>query len=262
MRNDPREISPDGREVGLGRTQADIAVGPHQPHHADLGAVGARERSLRIIKRGRFERRRTGRRYDDDADGNLRGGREPDERRDLLGVTAGLLAQIDDQHMLGAAQHLEEPQRKTHVVAAQARGVGCTVAGARRLAGVLLARRLAGDRVLHPCTAAIVDQDLGVDETIVASPRPLSERLAGGAGARHHLGADGAALGVVAVEQTRVGGAAQHQRHLPGEVVGVLNAGVHSLPAGGRMDVGGIARDEDVADAVFVGEPHGDAEHR
>ena len=61
-----------------------------------------------------------------------------------------------------------------------------------------------------------------------------------------HPVADGAALDRVAVEQARGGGRAD-EGELPGEVEGVLHAGVHALAAGGAVDVGGVAGEEDAA---------------
>ena len=53
---------------------------------------------------------------------------------------------------------------------------------------------------------------------------------------------DRPALDVVAVEQPRVGPAAQHEGQLPGEVVRVLHAGVQAEAAGRRKAVGGSRR--------------------
>ena len=65
------------------------------------------------------------------------------------------------------------------------------------------------------------------------------------AGVRQHLPADLAALGAVASEQRlRVREAAANERQLPGEVDRVLHPGVHSLPAGGAVDMGGVAGEE------------------
>ncbi len=68
------------------------------------------------------------------------------------------------------------------------------------------------------------------------------------AGGEHHL-ADGVAFGVVGVEQ-RLGGAVQDGGELPAQVGRVLEAGVHALAARGRVAVGGVAGEEDVAVAV------------
>jgi hypothetical protein len=52
------------------------------------------------------------------------------------------------------------------------------------------------------------------------------------------------------------------QGELPGEVDPVLDAGVHALRAGRRVDVRGVAGDEDPPVAVAVGQPVADPEHR
>ena len=75
------------------------------------------------------------------------------------------------------------------------------------------------------------------------------------------------ALGMVAVEQRVVGVAAQHGRDLPGQVVNVLHPGVEAEAAGRRHLVRGVAGQENVADAIAVGDdgrgfPRADAEHR
>ena len=57
-------------------------------------------------------------------------------------------------------------------------------------------------------------------------------------------------LVVVGVQQGLVGPALSDQRELPGEVGRVPHAGVHPLGAGRAVDVGGVARQDDPADAV------------
>jgi len=56
--------------------------------------------------------------------------------------------------------------------------------------------------------------------------------------AQHDI-ADRAALARVAREQVGLGDAMNHQRQLPGEIEGVLHAGVHALAAGRAVDMGG-----------------------
>ena len=82
-----------------------------------------------------------------------------------------------------------------------------------------------------------------------------------------NLIADGAALGGITVEQRfALALAAMDEGKFPGEVEGILHAGVHALSAGGAVDVGGIAGEHDTAAAVIgnlafvnaeTGEPHG-----
>ena len=66
--------------------------------------------------------------------------------------------------MLAAAQDVEQTQRKTDVVAAQAFRIGRTIAGARRVIG----RRLLS-RILDPSAVAVVDQNLGILEPVVGA---------------------------------------------------------------------------------------------
>src|SRR3712207_6873620 len=51
--------------------------------------------------------------------------------------------------------------------------------------------------------------------------------------------------GVVAVQQSGRGQPPDGEGQLPAEVPGVLDAGVHPLPAGRRVQVRGVAGDED-----------------
>ena len=65
--------------------------------------------------------------------------------------------------------------------------------------------------------------------------------------------ADRSALVVVAVEQPGARLALQHQRELPGQVVGVLDRGVGAEPVRRRMAVAGVAHAEDAAADVARG---------
>ena len=64
--------------------------------------------------------------------------------------------------------------------------------------------------------------------------------------------ADRAALGRVGVEQGALGRSLDDVRQLPGQVEGVLHAGVHALAAGRAVDVGGVAGQEHAALAVVL----------
>ena len=64
--------------------------------------------------------------------------------------------------------------------------------------------------------------------------------------------ADRAALGCVTVQQCFLADPLQNQRHLPGKVVSILDAGVQALSASRRMDMRSIAGDENTADAVTL----------
>jgi hypothetical protein len=80
-------------------------------------------------------------------------------------------------------------------------------------------------------------------------------------GEAEHRGRDGEALGLVRVEQV-VGAAAQHASQLPTEVVAVLDAGVEPLPAGRRVDVCGVARQQDPTGAEPLHHPRVHPVHR
>jgi hypothetical protein len=53
-----------------------------------------------------------------------------------------------------------------------------------------------------------------------------------------------------------------NQGQLPGQVLGVADAGEHALPARRAVDVGRIAGEQDAPAAVVVGQPSVDAEVR
>ena len=109
----------------------------------------------------------------------------------------------------------------------------------------------------------VADQQLGLaQQEGPGSSGRLDARSRVPHGAPDDLLADRAALGLVAVEQARRRRRPDRERELPGEVVGVLDAGVHALGAGGRVDVRGIAGHEDPAGAVAVDEPVADPEDR
>ena len=101
-----------------------------------------------------------------------------------------------------------------------------------------------------------------IGEAIRLSARLAAVAFAGGARAGDHLGTDRPAFRLVAVKQRFRCGALQQQGELPGEIVGVLDSGVHALAAGRGMDVGRIAGNEHAAAAVGVREPHADAKNR
>jgi hypothetical protein len=72
------------------------------------------------------------------------------------------------------------------------------------------------------------------------------------AGVRQHGARHGDAFGRVAVQKLRGGASEVDECQLPGEVDRVVHTGVHALPAGGAVDVGGIAGQEHPPDAVVA----------
>src|SRR5262249_18376248 len=111
-------------------------------------------------------------------------------------------------------------------------------------------------------TAAVVDEDLGVGEPILSCRTLAAEAHARRFRALDNVCAHRSAFGIVAVKKARISLPAQNDSHLPSQIVGVLDAGIHSLAAGRRMNVGSIACDEHVAHAVLVRKPHRNAEQR
>ena len=61
---------------------------------------------------------------------------------------------------------------------------------------------------------------------------------------------DRPALGLVGVEQRRRRRAGHHQRELPAEIVGVLDAGVHAMGLDRAAGMGGIACEQDATDPI------------
>ena len=75
----------------------------------------------------------------------------------------------------------------------------------------------------------LIDVDVGVLRHAAREPEPLLVQRGGHA---EQVGRHRESLGLVTVEQ-RFRRAPQHRAELPAEVVGVLNPGVQTLPAGG-----------------------------
>ena len=81
-------------------------------------------------------------------------------------------------------------------------------------------------------------------------------------GPAHHLLPNRSALLVIALEQPRRSLTADRQRELPGEVVSILNAGVHPLRTRRGMNVGSISAQEDPPACIAIDQPVADAEDR
>ncbi len=157
--------------------------------------------------------------------------------------------------MVPLAQDVVQAHRVGGAGPGEARAVGCPVAGPR-------APALAGR--VHGRASPVADEELGLAHHHRRRVVGVVLHALDGVphGAADDFLADGPALGVVAGEQAGVGRARAGQGELPGQVPGVLDAGVHSLGAGRRVDVGGVPGDEDPAVAVAVHDPVADAEHR
>src|SRR5262249_59424564 len=67
--------------------------------------------------------------------------------------------------------------------------------------------------------------------------------------------ADWPALRVIGVEKADIGGATRDERHLPAQVPGVLNPGVHTLRSDGAVDMCGIAGEEHISLAITLDLP-------
>ena len=99
------------------------------------------------------------------------------------------------QNVLGAAQDVEQPKRKSNSVPPETVRIRRAVAGCRH-GGVE-----AGAVVAHPWRPAVGQQDLRIGEAIRRSARLAAVAFAGGARARDDVGADRPAFRLVAVEQ-------------------------------------------------------------
>ena len=67
----------------------------------------------------------------------------------------------------------------------------------------------------------------------------------------------GSTLALIAVEEGWIGTALEHRGQLPGQVEGVLDAGIHALAADWDVDMAGIAGQEGAALAEPLGDPMG-----
>src|SRR5215472_19579 len=156
--------------------------------------------------------------------------------------------------MLRATQNIKQAQREPQSAPSQPAGIGGTIAGCR-------SRRCEIRRIVaNPGSASVRYADLRVGTVIgTAAPLPaviLTRRSRSG----DDFGANRPPLRLVAVEQALPRCALYDKRQLPGEVVGVLDAGIHPLAAGRRVDMSGVAGNKDAAFAVMFGEPHADPE--
>ncbi|KQX56279.1 hypothetical protein ASE09_26800 [Streptomyces sp. Root66D1] len=157
-------------------------------------------------------------------------------------------------------QHIEQAQRIGGDRRREPAAVRRPFAGLRRAGRAV---RDTGER-----TPGVPDEQLGLAEhqrrqivgVGVDAPAGVPD------GAPDDLLAHRAAFGVVTPQQAGTGLAPHHERELPAQVHGVLDTRVHALGAGRRMDVGGVARDEDpprpvpVDDAVAHPEDRGPAQ--
>ena len=113
-------------------------------------------------------------------------------------------------------------------------------------------RSSAGEQRLPPLFALRAEQAIDARQRFVLATDRGESRAAiimahlGDApvGAVDHLPAHRLALGAVAVQQTVIGLAGEHQGQLPRQIVAVLNRGIAPQTVGGRMAVGGIAGEE------------------
>ena len=125
--------------------------------------------------------------------------------------------------------------------------------GCRRLAGgEVVADPVLPEVAADPGTQRCV-QDAGCEgrhETAEPTPEPCGSSAAPGDDAEGPVGdldqplRDGATLAFVTVQRGRVEVALGDVGQEVGEVVGVLQAGVHALSADGRVHVGGIPGEE------------------
>src|SRR5262249_21346392 len=100
-------------------------------------------------------------------------------------------------------------------------------------------------------TTTVVDEDLGVREPVLFAHPFSAEAHAGGSRALDHVCPYRSALDVIAFEKPGVSATAHHETKLPSQIVGILNAGIHSLTTGRRMNVGSIACNEHVTHAIL-----------
>src|SRR5215207_5201224 len=252
-RADAGEVLQVGSQIlrrGLARDEADVVVGPEQRGERPVRAEGFRD---------------------------LRGEREGVNVEQL-----GVAAFDRPPQPLGRPRRVgaeEQVEGRTAQAVVDAPAVNQEVRGA--VAGLDL--EIAVARVAAERAVPVVDADLRDEREDVSFDRVEAEDVSGdgredaradepenpfGAGGqlKHPVGRPQEVPGVlqtllvVSLKELRVGPPLQHQRQLPGEVVGVLNARVHTLRPGGRVYVRGVAGEEaparveaaDVARVDFV----------
>ena len=123
-------------------------------------------------------------------------------------------------------------------------------------------------------TAAVADLQLGrrapdppldhrpvdrrVQQVVASEPDQRAsgrQELVDAADGCHHGLRDRPALGLVAVEQGGFGAPSDHEGELEGEVLRVPDSGVHSLSAGGAVDVCGVAGQQHTSVPIRRGQP-------
>src|SRR4051794_14832773 len=145
----------------------------------------------------------------------------------LCGVSAPV--RLGNENMLDAAQSIEQAKRKTDALPPQSASIGGTVTGHGH--GGIKALRV----VPHPACAPIRHPDLRVSETVWRAAGLTTITLARRTGTSDHLGAHWPPFPLIAVEQGFRRRACKHQCEFPGEIVGILDAGVHALSTGRRV---------------------------
>jgi len=208
---------------------ADITVGPDQQHRRPA-AIGRREAMLDIVIDG-----------DPGWDGDpgpagASAAMMTTTRSKLLCFSAANRSKpanlgvpsADGSAGRYASRTCPVPRRigKADISPSQPAAIGGAIAGRGQ-------RRVETDAVIrHPAGVAIRHVDLGVGEAVgrltLLAPVVLARRP----GAGDDLGANRTALSFIAVEQPLGRGTVDHQRQLPGQIVGVLDAGVDALAAG------------------------------
>jgi hypothetical protein len=160
--------------------------------------------------------------------------------------------------VLGAAQELEQPHPERDRRPGEPAAVGCAIAGSRPAVERRLVHGLRHERAVRVGDEELrLAQQLGGRAVLRVGLRP---RVAHGPA--DGLFADRVTLCVVALEQPFRRFSASGEGELPGEVVRILDPGVHALGPGRRMDVRGVAGDEDPSLPVAVDEPVADPEDR
>ena len=157
--------------------------------------------------------------------------------------------------MLALPQQAEQPDGEGPQGVQEASAVGRPVARFRAV--------VRGADRSHDRAAPVAEEELGFTEhrgrRVVGVGLDAAPRVA--QRAVHHFLTDRPAFGVVALQQPGTAWPAHGRGDFPGQVVRVLDAGVHPLGAGGRVDVRGVPGHEDPPVPVPVDDAVADAEH-
>src|SRR5262249_41270628 len=106
------------------------------------------------------------------------------------------------------------------------------------------------------------NEDLRVDKPIRLSTFFSPVSLTGCPRACNDFGTHRPSLRFIAIEKPLRRLASNHAREFPGEVIGILDPSIHSLPTCWWMDMGGVASNENASDPIGFRQTHANPKNR